>query len=134
MWRIGRKRQERDAGVVAIWVALMMPVFLVFTAFAVDIGLWHLTASRLQKAADAAALAGVPYLPNSPDLAEEAALRLAADNGFPTGGGNFVIPARITGSPTRLRVTVTTTVLNPFAAVFGVPSTQISRSAVADYN
>ena len=47
-----------QSGVVVVWLALMIVVFLGVAAFAVDVAYWHLEKGRQQRAADAAALAG----------------------------------------------------------------------------
>ena len=44
--------------------ALLMLPLLAFAGFAVDIGYWYTHANRMQRAADAAALAGVVWMPN----------------------------------------------------------------------
>lgn len=53
-----RSRATDDSGVVAVIVALLVVVFVMFTALVVDVGYWYNTKRQLQAAADAAALAG----------------------------------------------------------------------------
>ncbi len=54
-----RSKVARDErGVVLVWTAIMIVVFLGVAAFAVDIAFWHLAQGRQQRTADAAALAG----------------------------------------------------------------------------
>jgi hypothetical protein len=110
----------------------MLTVLLSFCAFAVDVGNWYYTGQRAQRAADAAALAGVTSLPQDPTTAYAVAQAQAARNSFPNGGANTVT-AGVDGRPTRLRVTVQTTVRNQFGWLMGRPETVVSRTAVADY-
>lgn len=125
-----------DRGVVAIWVAIMFPVIFILCAIAVDISRWYVEIERAQKAADAAALSGVPFLPSDPDSAITTALRTAAVNGFPDGAnGNAVsvTAAQGTTRPTQLTVKVRSTIDNAFASLFGLDTQTISRSATADF-
>lgn len=95
-------------------------------------GNWYFTGQRAQRAADAAALAGVPYLPGDSISAYTTALNLAARNDFAIGADTLVVPS-IDGQPTRLRVTVSRTVNNQFGWLMGLDKTTITRSSVADY-
>jgi Flp pilus assembly protein TadG len=127
----GRRGED---GIAAVWTALMMPVFLGIAALALDVGVWHLTAARLQKAADAAALAGVPYLPDRLDLAKAAALSSAAQNGYTNGvNGTSVSVAPVSDHPSQLKVTVSTTAPTIFGVALGVSQVTLTRMSVADY-
>ena len=66
---ITRNRTRRRRGVVVVWVALLIPVLVGMTAFAVDIGYICMTRNHLQVAADAGAMAGVGALSESQDAA-----------------------------------------------------------------
>jgi Flp pilus assembly protein TadG len=57
-----KSRSRDDRGAVIIWVAVLMVVFMAFTALAVDIGYLMVTRNELQNVADAAALAGTRVL------------------------------------------------------------------------
>ena len=57
---------HNEAGVVAVWTALVMVVLLAFAGWAVDYSHWNDERTHMQKAADAAALAGAVYLPDDP--------------------------------------------------------------------
>lgn len=46
-------------GVVAVWIACAMPMFLICTALPIEVGQWTTTQIELQRSADLAALAGV---------------------------------------------------------------------------
>lgn len=128
-----RLRAKNEAGYAALLVAILFPaVFLGLAAVAVDTARWYVEVERAQKAADAAALAGVTWMPQDLPAASAKAREVAARNGFPEGGGRSVAVAA-GDRPSELRVTVTSTVSNTFGRLIGVPSTTISRSAVSDY-
>jgi Flp pilus assembly protein TadG len=125
-------RPRRDAGAVGILTAILVPTFLVFCAIAIDVGNWYVTAQQVQKAADAAALAGVTKMPNDYPGASTTALAMSSTNGYPNAGINSVATFQ-TGRNSELGVTVTTTVNNVFGSIFGNPTTTIARTAIADY-
>ncbi|WP_374967932.1 pilus assembly protein TadG-related protein [Terrabacter sp. BE26] len=128
-----RRLRRDDQGYVAIMVALMSSVLLCMCALTVDVGYWYVVASQAQKAADAAALGGVPNLPGNQSAAFTAAQLLAKQNGFANGVASTSVATSIGNQPSRLRVTVTRTVDNFFGPLFGIPKTTITRSAMADY-
>lgn len=136
---LARLRESRtsDSGAVAVLVAILTPVLIGFAALAVDVGRWYVEGVRLQKVADAAALAGVPYMPQEfDDKAKPLALAMAAQNGYPDGGngGRVVVAVSRVSLPSQLRVTVTNTIPNTFGTIFGFGTQSITRTAVADYN
>lgn len=122
-----------DAGAIALIVALLAPVLLAFCALAVDVARWYVESERIQKAADAAANAGVVYLPQDFAQAKITALDVAARNGY-VPSSTVTITVEPADRPSQLRVTVTSTVANAFAATFGMPRTTVSRTAVSDYS
>ncbi|MBM6400953.1 hypothetical protein JQN70_11190 [Phycicoccus sp. MQZ13P-5] len=127
-----RPRRRDERGYVAVTSALLLVVLLGFSAFAVDVGHWYLEGQRAQRAADAAALAGVTKLPGDRTAAYQTARDYATGNGFTNGGGTTV-SAALAGGSTRLRVDVTTQVQNIFGGFLGLPSTAVSRHAVAEF-
>ena len=67
----GRAIAANEQGYVAILVALLVAtIMLPLCAIAVDVARWYVEIERMQNAADAAALAGVTYLPGRPGLGE----------------------------------------------------------------
>lgn len=56
------KHLSRRRGQAMVLYALLMPIFLLFVGVALDLGWYYLNVSRLQNAADAAALAGANAL------------------------------------------------------------------------
>jgi hypothetical protein len=57
----GRHIARDEDGAIAIMVALLFPVFLLFGVLAVDVGNWYVHKRELQVQADAGALAGAAY-------------------------------------------------------------------------
>lgn len=128
-----RLSRRGERGYVAVMTGLVLTVLLCFCAFAVDVGNWYFTGQRMQRAADAGALAGVTYLPSDFSSANTKARELAKKNNFDGSVTGTTVTSALDGRPTRLRVTVTQTVKNQFGWLMGVPTTQVSRTAVADY-
>jgi len=143
-----RRKLAEDVGVVALLVAVILtPTLLAAAAIGVDISNWYMTAAKLQRTADAAALAGVTYMPGSPAVADSTAKCTVNRNGFvvagadagcltTTGANNRVPVTALTGAGikrSQLRVTLTTTVKNFFGGVIGSPSQTLTRTSVADY-
>ncbi len=127
------RRAGRDRGAVAVVTALLMTVFLALSAFTIDVGYWYAVGLQEQRAADAAALAGVTRLPGDPTGAFTTAQSFASQNGFTDGASAVSVQPAMGSQPSRLKVTVTKTVPNVFGRIMGRPTTTISRSAVADY-
>jgi Flp pilus assembly protein TadG len=80
---LAKAGEERGQGLVL--GTLAMVVIMAFTAMAIDVGLFLHEKRELQKAADAAALAGAQELPNSPETALVRAGRWALSNGIGSG-------------------------------------------------
>jgi Flp pilus assembly protein TadG len=132
--RTWRSRRIDERGYVAILVAVLIPtVFMVCAAFAVDTGNWYAQQKNIQSAADAAALAGVPYLPNDMTDAITTAKTVAARNGYTDGTKGTTVTVSLGARPTQLKVVISTPVHNSFGQVIGLSTTQLTRTAVADY-
>jgi Flp pilus assembly protein TadG len=129
-----RNRRLDQRGYVAILVAFLLPtVFMACAAFAVDTGNWYAQQKDIQKAADAAALAGVPYLPNDLTDATIKAIAVAKTNGYDDADPNVTVTVGLGSRPTQLKVTISAVVSNTFGRVIGHPSETLTQSAVADY-
>ncbi len=127
-------RQRNEAGATAILVAMFFSfIALPLGAVSVDVARLYVELERVQAAADAAATAGVTYMPDDFASAKARAIEISEDNGFPNSGTSSVVVA-VGDKPTQLRVTISSTVENAFARSFGVPTSTMSRSAVADFN
>jgi Flp pilus assembly protein TadG len=128
-----RRRPKDEKGYFSILTIIMFVTLFGLAAFAVDVGNWYWTGQQAQRAADAAALAGVPNLPGQKTTAFSTAQALSSQNGFKNGVNAVSVVPAIDGAPTRLRVTVAKTVDNFFGGLFGIPTTTITRTAVADF-
>lgn len=112
---------------------LVPTVFLGCAAIGVDTAQWYLEQQRVQKAADAAALAGVPFLPQNFDGAKERALEVAARNGYDDDSPDVEVVVEQGELASILNVTISSDVRNSFGAAIGVRSTTIRAFASADY-
>src|SRR5207253_7801122 len=77
------RREQR--GQVLVIVAIMIVALLGFTGLVTDVAWYEVNLMRIQRAADAAALAGVVYLPGNVAGAQNAALAESSKNGFVNG-------------------------------------------------
>jgi len=123
-----------DRGQTLVIVAIMLTALFGFTGLVADIAWYELNLVRIQRAADAAALAGVVYLPGNPSGAVSAAQNETAKNGFVNG----VNGVTITAAPEPLikavlGVTITAPVRTFFARLFGVASFTGRRNARAEF-
>jgi hypothetical protein len=127
-------RKDDDKGAALALVAASMVVLMGMAAFGSDLAWFYLNASRIQRAADAAALGGVIWLPGQPGTADSTALDIALRNGYDDGLTDVeVLPAAVAGEPNKLQVTVRDVVPTFFAKVLGFDTMTISRTAVAEY-
>ncbi|MEZ5092192.1 pilus assembly protein TadG-related protein [Nocardioides sp.] len=129
---VRRPRDERGYAAMLV-AALAATILLPLSAMSVDVSRWYVEIERVQAAADAAAMAGVTYMPNDFSSAQSTALAVAARNGYPNSGGTTVTAA-VGPKPTQLVVTVKTTIKNSLASSFNKKWAVITRSATADYN
>lgn len=123
-----RRRDER--GVVIPLTAILLVPLLIVSAFAIDLGAWYADASRMQRAADAAALAGVVWMPDQPAavIAAEAALER---NGFVHGRDGVEVD--ITSPGTRqLTVEITKNGQQWFSQL-AIDAPELNRSGTAEY-
>ncbi len=120
-----------ERGAVLIWTSLMMIVLLGMVSFAVDLGWAYLNQTRLQRAADAAALAGVVHLPAFVADATADAQAAAGANGFPVGGNTTITVTQL--SDNKLEVTLTTVIPTFFLRVLGMDTFTLVRKSTAEY-
>lgn len=123
-------RPEERGYIVAMLGLLLIPLLLM-VGLSVDVGGWYNRASEVQKAADAAALAGVVWLPDI-GAAESHAQAAAERNGYPSSGDTSVSVERV--GDRRLRVTIEErNVGSFFYGAVGGNDIDITRSATAEY-
>ena len=63
---VGMVRARGEHGYVMVMFALLLVPLLLMAGLAVDVGHWYSRTSDMRRAADAAALAGVVWLPEPP--------------------------------------------------------------------
>lgn len=130
------RQLSHDDGFTIALTALMLVPLMAFTALAVDLGAWYARASQIQRAADAASLAGVEALPRGDGAATAAALRVAADNGFVHGEDDVTVVVEPL-PPDQVRVTIRdASVTQYFTSIFRDPTDNpviIERSSLAEY-
>lgn len=92
--RLRGPRRSDDVGAVAVIVAILITVFIGFTALVVDVGYWYNVRRQLQAAADSAALAGCQELKltGGADQAFGVAIQYAMKNAVAPGDGLQVVP------------------------------------------
>lgn len=120
-----------ERGATLVWLALTLVALIGFSAFAVDLGWVLLNRSRLQTAADAAALAGVVNLPADPTQAIDDAQLATGANGYPIGPVTAMNTNVIASN--SFQVDLTTSVDTFFLQVLGFATMDVFRSATAEY-
>ena len=129
-----RERQGSERGFYMVWLALTLVTLTAFAGLGLEFSRWNNLSSRIQKAADAAALAGAVFMPeNVGNKAFNTAKSTASYNGY-TDGQNGVTIATTAGKlPNQLKVTISVPTKNPWGQIVGYGSTTIVRSAIAEY-
>lgn len=126
------ERAARQDGYVLAQFALLLVPLLLMVSLSVDVGYWYNRASDLQKAADAAALAGVVWLPDE-NRARSHAIEAAAENGFRNGVNGISVSVEPVGDR-RLRVTIRDPEVSSFFfSSLGGQTLDMSRRATAEY-
>ncbi len=122
-----------EQGYTMVVMAIVLPVLLVFAAFTVDFGSWYARAAQLKRGADAAALAGVVWMPDFPQ-AKAHALSVAARNGFQDGVDNITVSVdQVAGKDRQLSVTITDNKAAQFFSSLVFKGQKIARASTAEY-
>ena len=144
---------KSQAGQAVVLIAFMMVALFAGVGLAVDAGVGYYYNTSAERAAAAAALAGVIFMPsqfggsqvNGPDTSIPAGARADASdravdearrNGFDIADAAHnvqVVPAPVPGSSNKLQVTVSRTAPTFFMAMFGIGSYKVQRVAIATY-
>jgi hypothetical protein len=128
-----RAGDDREGGFVMVFIALTLTIMLVFAAFTVDFGSWYTRSAELKRAADAAALAGVVWMPEF-DLAQQAAVDSAARNGFVDGTNDISVDVDTVPNNNReLKVTIRDNKAKQFFSKLVTGGQSIGRSSLAEY-
>lgn len=123
-----------SSGQVLVIFAMALPLLIGMVALVIDVSWQRTNLLRAQRAADAAALAGVIRLPGDPTGASLEARAEALKNGYSHGvGGVVVTPTLDAANPLRLRVRVSAPVRTFFMGLFGISTYTVSREATAEF-
>ena len=126
-----KKHLGDQKGSVIVLVTIALVVLVGFTALVVDGGSRYLTKSKLQNAADAAALAAAAKLPDAAGAKTEAK-NYAFNNGVAKANTTPTTPYN--GDNKKIQVVCEQTVPYTFARIFGTSSGIVSARAVAKAN
>jgi hypothetical protein len=132
--RLGRGSEApelsvKQAGQIIVVFALMLTSLIGLVGLAIDVTYAWRNGLQVQRAADAAAMAGVVYLPGDLGSGEAKAGVVAAENGYTSG----VVSGCAGGDCRKMQVTITTQVPTTFVRLFGINSWTITRTARAAY-
>lgn len=124
-------RQRRRSGVTVVVVALSLVMLLGFCAYAIDYGLLCADANFLQRACDAAALAGAQDLKKTgDDSADVATARTSATN-VAAKNGLSSVTISFNGNWNKITVQGSRTRTFFFAPILGQKSGNVTRQATA---
>jgi Flp pilus assembly protein TadG len=122
-----------EDGFVAVFISLLLVVMLIFAAFTVDFGSWYTRSAEIKRAADAAALAGVVWMPEF-DQAQQYALAAAARNGFVNGEHDVTVSVEdVPNNNRQLKVTIRDNNAKQFFSRLVTQSQSIGQSSLAEY-
>jgi hypothetical protein len=129
----------RQRGQVLVIFAGGIIFFVGLMGLVIDVSWYWANSLRVQRTADAAALAGSPYLPADSARAYLYARNEAIKNGYTNGTGSVLVTpiqdslAVNGGDPRQLDVTVSAPVPTFFMRIFGINTITASRSAKGIY-
>ena len=115
------QRTLAERGQIVVIFAGAVIAFVALCAIVIDVSVYWSSSLRMQRAADAAALAGVVWLPGNPSQAILTAKAEATKNGYTDGANNMsVTPSVDPQNSRRIRVTISGPVNTYFARVVGL--------------
>lgn len=130
-----RGKHGRDEGGYVLYLtAGLLTVLLALAGFGVDLGIWFTQAQDAQAAVDAAALAGVVYMPGDFATASSVATSTLAKNGVVAGSDGYSVNiSPVSGYPQRLKVCATDSDVETFFSNVVGANPTISKCATAEY-
>ena len=118
-------------GQILIIFAGGMILFMLLMALILDVGWYWSSQLKMQRAADAAALAGAVYLPGDYPDANKAALAIAKMNGYVPDANTTISTAVDPSNSRQLNVSISGKVSTFFLRVIGMQNLSASKSAKA---
>ena len=126
--------RRRSRGQVIVIFAGAMLAFMGLMAIVIDVSWYWANTLRVQRAADAAALAGVVWLPSQYGNADlDCARRSEEERLHRRRDGTTITTAQDTNNDRRLIVTISASVPTFFARVVGIQSFPVSRTSKAEF-
>jgi Flp pilus assembly protein TadG len=133
---VERDSRWRQRGQVLVIFAGSLVALMMLMALVVDIGWYWSNGLRMQRAADAAALAGAVYMPDNfngtAPNGQTAALAAAKRNGY-VPDADTTITSTKDANPRQINVTITDKVGTFFLKVVGITTLDASRSSKAEF-
>src|SRR5437868_5804467 len=143
----GSNRGTAQGGQAIVLFASMIVVMLTGIGVAIDAANGYYWSTSAERAASAAAMSAVLFVPNqftpqqaipvgSTNDATDRALGEAKRNRFDTADAAHqvqVVPALVTGKNDQLQVTVSRSVPTMFLSAFGISTYSVKRVAIAAY-
>ncbi len=121
------KYLKKENGQSLVLFALMIVIFLGFSALVIDIGMITVSKAEIQNAADSAALAGAMELPDNPSQARIIAEEYISANTKPGDSANVTI-----GDDNKsITVSVSRTKSMSFAKILGTEESNVTADATA---
>jgi hypothetical protein len=117
-----------NSGQIAVVVTLVITTLLGAMALGADVAVLYFNWAQLQKATDAAVLAGANYLPGNPSQAQTVAQNYANTNGIRSGE---IVSTTFSPDNMRMTMLVSRTVPYAFARVLGLSSGLVKVAATA---
>jgi Flp pilus assembly protein TadG len=136
------RRRAGDGGFAALLTALMIVPILIASAFAVDVGAWYAQAARTQRAADAASLAGVVWLPDAAAAISASNIAIARNwtvgatapkCGDKSPASSYTVTCTALSS-TQWKVNISSPAPTYFGKVAGMSSMSVGRGATGSFN
>lgn len=128
-----RPSRPRERGQALVIFAGAIVLLVGLLAIVIDVTWYWANTLQVQRAADAAALAGAVWLPEQPAKATTVALASARQNGYVPGGQVTVTAVQNPSRDIQLDTMVSAPVPTFFMRLFGISSIQATRTAKAEY-
>ena len=127
------ERRRHSRGQVLVIFTAAMFALLGMMAIVIDVSWYWANSLRVQRAADAAALAGAVLLPADIPGAKTRATSEATKNGYTAGGGVIVTSTQDANNTRQLDVTISAPVSTFFMRLVGINTITATRSSSALY-